>query len=267
MSQSIDRTVRLSAYAALAGAAIPAAASGAIVSQTGLNLMATPGSPLAIDFGPGFGEVFRFSVYTTFDAGGSFRSTGNGGFFSSFTSTLSQSQVVQFNPGNTGGWNQASVMNYAGATQDDPQILGLNAPIDGAQGWFGMSSNFNTRHNLAARSSYLFFSAFSYFTFSGATSTFDINSTFGTGTGFDWAPNERGFLGLRFSNNGTDFHYAWFDVEADVFNQKLTIHGWGFEDEANTRIGAGEVPAPGVAGLGLLAMGAAGVRRQRKSAA
>jgi MYXO-CTERM domain-containing protein len=264
---SDQKTTRLAAYAALAGAAIPAAASGAIVSQTGLNLMATPGSPLAIDFGPGFGEVFRFSVYTTFTGGGSFRSTGYGGFFSSAFFSSTQSQVVQFNPGNTGGWNQASVMNYAGATQDDPQILGLNAPIDGAQGWFGMSTGFRTNHDLASRFSSSAFSSFRYYSISGATTSSD--STFNSfyDTGFDWAPDDRGFLGVRFSNNGTDFHYAWFDVEVDVRIGKLTIHGWGFENEANTGIGAGEVPAPGVAGLGLLAMGAAGVRRQRKRAA
>ncbi len=267
MSDTTSRVSRLSAYAALAGAALPAAASGAIVSQTGLNLTATPGSPLAIDFGPGFGEVFRFSVYTFGSATTFGTGTIYGGFTSGFSSFFFQSQVVQFDSGNAGGWTAASVMNYAGNADDDPQLLAFNAPINAAQGWSSMTNGFGTVHDLASSGRYFFSQYYSTFPSAGATEpntgTITASSLF---TGFDWAPNERGFLGVRFTKNGTDFHYAWFDVEADVANQTITIHGWGFEDEINTPVGAG-VPSPGAVGLGLLAMGAAGIRRHRGRAA
>ena len=53
------------------------------------------------------------------------------------------------------------------------------------------------------------------------------------------------------------------DVEVSFDAKKMTIHGWAFEDEPNTEL---HVPGPS-AGLGMLALGAAGIRRSRRQAA
>lgn len=237
---------RLAAYAALAGTVIPVAANAELIGETGLNLVATPGSPVAVDFGEGFGEIFRFSVSTFFTS--SDRAARVGSYYSYFYST----QVVQFDNGNTGGWTGASIVDYNGAA--DPMRFGNSAAIGAAENWDSMSSFFGFDHVLA----YLF-SSYSYFYARGGGF---FSTTFG-----DWAPNERGYLGFRISDDGgSDFLYGWIDVEADLdilFRGgagSITIHGWGLETTPNQPI---VTPTPGPVGIGLLAMGAAGIRRTR----
>ncbi len=78
---------------------------------------------------------------------------------------------------------------------------------------------------------------------------------------------------------GADFHYGWVQlslVNPDEFGPgigpDLTIHAWGFNTTPNEIIAAGdignEVPEPSslaLAGLGALALGAAGIRRWREA--
>jgi len=83
---------------------------------------------------------------------------------------------------------------------------------------------------------------------------------------YDWSVGSRGFLGLRINLGNT--HYGWADVSINPvagssFNH--TLHGYAFENVADTAILAGAVPEPSMATL--LIAGAAGVgamRRRRK---
>lgn len=237
---------RLATYAALAGSVIPAAANAELIGETGLSLVATPGSPVAVDFGEGFGEIFRFSISTFFTT--SDKAARGSFYYSYFYST----QVVQFDNANTGGWTGASVVDYNGAA--DPMRFGNSAILGAAESWTSMSTFLGFDHILA----YLF-SSYSY---SYARGGGFFTTTFG-----DWAPSERGYLGFRISDDaGANFLYGWIDVEADLDilfrggGGSITIHGWGLETTPNQPI---VTPAPGPVGIGLLAMGAAGIRRTR----
>ncbi|ADE53084.1 hypothetical protein [Coraliomargarita akajimensis] len=77
----------------------------------------------------------------------------------------------------------------------------------------------------------------------------------------------RGFAGFQFEATGGTTHYAWADLEVAADGSSITVHGWAYETTANTAIQAGAVPEPAHAAgaLGLLAMGAAGLRRFRGS--
>ncbi len=263
---------RLAAYAAMAGAVVPAgAASGAIWSKTGLGLVATPDNPVSINFGGPFGRVFSFSVDANFGAGSDSTSTANGGFFRTASMFSTQSQRVGFDAGGAGGWTSAQVIPYVG---NAPERLTGGALV-GATGWpwagplgplAGGGQNLAARFSYGVTLSFRYYEIYSngYTTFAFTTSSGQTN--FGTSYSlYDWAPDRRGFVGLRFTDNGTDWHYAWVDVEADLASRELTIHGWGLETTPNVGIEAGALPSPGAAGLGLLAMGAAGVRRHRRS--
>ena len=71
-----------------------------------------------------------------------------------------------------------------------------------------------------------------------------------------------GCLGFAFADFGSqDLHYGWLSLSWD--GTELTIDGYAWETEAGVSINAGTVPAPGVIGLFGLAMGAAGIRRER----
>ena len=102
----------------------------------------------------------------------------------------------------------------------------------------------------------------------GSTSTF--SSAFGTATGI---------AGVQFDRSGNT-HFAWvrLDVDRDAngFPHTLTILDLAWEDSPNTAIAAGAtssttvVPEPTSAalmGLGMLAMGASGLRQRRKKKA
>jgi hypothetical protein len=75
-----------------------------------------------------------------------------------------------------------------------------------------------------------------------------------------------GFAGVRF-NIGGQPHYAWLRLQINAAGDALTIIDWAYEDQPNTAISAGATPEPGsgaLVGLGLLALGARGVRHRRK---
>jgi hypothetical protein len=75
-----------------------------------------------------------------------------------------------------------------------------------------------------------------------------------------------GIAGVRFNIGGQE-HFAWIRLQVSATGDSLTIVDWAYEDAPDTPISAGAVPEPGSAGLvglGLLALGARGVRHRRK---
>ncbi|MCA9300320.1 MAG: hypothetical protein KDA28_14715 [Phycisphaerales bacterium] len=78
---------RLHAYAMVA---VTPLAGADIIGETGLHLVVTPDTPVAIDFGPGFGEVIEF---LTRDDHSSFHSGSGGSCQSSRHSTNHQREA------------------------------------------------------------------------------------------------------------------------------------------------------------------------------
>ena len=81
--------------------------------------------------------------------------------------------------------------------------------------------------------------------------------------------NERARIGFRFdgdrATSGRQNFYGWASVTATNLGQTWTIHEWAYEDVIGEAIAVGQiVPEPTSASLGLLALGAAGLRRWRK---
>ena len=246
---------RLMQYGALA-AAIPAAgAQGAIVANANLSLVILPGQSALIDFGPGFGEVFRFEV----------RSFSND-FSDRAASSLGYNALFQFNSNNNNGINAAGFMGqYYGSSSggsvvgNDPVRLAGNSVVSVERAFFEpMSNTFGTQHDLAFQSA-----------------SVPIRSHTSAGGYGSWFPDARGYIGFKMFKDGS-FHFGWFDVETVNWGNdpnrtnsglhELVIHGWGFQDEPRTAILTGEVPAPAAGGLLALALGAAGVRRGRRDA-
>ena len=81
--------------------------------------------------------------------------------------------------------------------------------------------------------------------------------------------NERARIGFRFDSDrntaGDQNFYGWASVTATNLGQTWTIHEWAYENVIDESIAVGAViPEPTSASLGLLALGAAGLRRWRK---
>ena len=86
----------------------------------------------------------------------------------------------------------------------------------------------------------------------------------------------RGYLGVRFTSAALSpgLHYGFFDVSFDnnptYRAGTMTVYGWAYEDQADTAITTqSTVPEPMTAipaGLGLLALGASGLRARRRKA-
>ena len=76
------------------------------------------------------------------------------------------------------------------------------------------------------------------------------------------------YIGVTFLDDVTSAQrYGWIHVIIPANAGSVTITGYAYEDEDGVGIGAGHtaVPEPGtMAGLGLLALGAAGMRRLRR---
>ena len=102
---------------------------------------------------------------------------------------------------------------------------------------------------------------------------YDFNATnqnsidFHKSTGFldaiGFTDNVAGNVGFRFNKSGST-HYGWAQFTIDVGNPAtLTISEWAYNDVADGAIKVGVVPEPASTGvaLGLLAAGAAGMRR------
>ncbi len=84
------------------------------------------------------------------------------------------------------------------------------------------------------------------------------------------SPANTGYLGLRFSISGQQ-HYGWMRLtvanNTGAQSRSITVHEWAYETTPNAGILSGAVPEPG--GLGLLALGGAGIvlHRRRKPVA
>ncbi|MBX3387201.1 MAG: hypothetical protein KF768_11570 [Phycisphaeraceae bacterium] len=78
--------------------------------------------------------------------------------------------------------------------------------------------------------------------------------------------SDQNFFGVQFINesNASLTHYGWVQIEFGATAGVRSIVRYAYEDVAGAGIGAGVIPAPGA--LALLAMGAAGVARRRRSA-
>jgi MYXO-CTERM domain-containing protein len=95
----------------------------------------------------------------------------------------------------------------------------------------------------------------------------DKNMTLNTQLGaYGYFNNDKGYIGVRFYDLGVALHYGWIQFVGG--RASGTIVDWAYERTPNTPIlaGAMPVPEPAQAGmaLGLLALGAAGVRRMRQ---
>jgi hypothetical protein len=86
--------------------------------------------------------------------------------------------------------------------------------------------------------------------------------------GFNPNPSDTGFLGMSFTI-GSDTHYAWLEVLVSLDGSgrpsDLQVLSAAYNDVAGQDIAVGAIPEPASVGvgLGLLALGAAGVRRMR----
>jgi len=238
-------------YTGVAAGIIPAAgASAAIIGDANLNLVVNPGATQLVDFGPGFGQIFGFQVVQSgFTLPPSY-------YYSSTLQQNSYNAVFQFNPYNSGG---AYAAFHAGSVGGgNPMRLAASNNIGylsqgGTQYFYSMTSFLGTVHDLAAAGTFKVL-------FGGVTS---FSSTFSSG---DWAGGQRGYLGFALFI-GADTYFGWFDVEVAAGGNQMTVYAWGLNTTSFESIHVGDVPAPGAVGLGALAMGAAGIRRQRRSKA
>ncbi len=90
----------------------------------------------------------------------------------------------------------------------------------------------------------------------GVGELIDGQSGFGSSSygGLDYFFDTRGFVGIEFDLPGGK-HYGYLDIGVDVATKKVTIYGGAYESQAG--LGVTAVPEP--TGLGLLAIGAAGL--------
>jgi len=235
---------RLARYSALA-AVIPAAgASAAVIGNPSLNLVLNGNENAFVDFGPGFGEIFRFEMRTAFSNG---THSANSIIYS--TGVASQNPVFQFNGANAAGFGNAGEVSHS-----DPDILVSGSAIGSGRFFYSMNpGQSNTFADLARE-----------VVRHGGPVSAQVTTT-GSSYGA-WLGGKRGFLGFKISNDfGNNYFYGWFDVETVWDQRQLIIHAWALNTERNQGIDAGEIPAPGAAGLAALALGAAGVRRQRRA--
>jgi len=252
---------RLMQYTALAAAFPCAAASADIVwSGPGLVGSATPDAPFSLDFGPGVGEVFRFSVLTGSYVGSFPAQTFTSNSYTyvypgGFASIHGRNGVFQFNPANSGGVQDPRfIAPAASGYANDPRLLAYGAPISAGQNFYPMTTNFGASHDLARTTSGFIDYSTGFF--------LNVNDTYG-----DWQNGKRGYIGFNIKINGADT-FGWVDVEWFPYGPgrgapALLIHGWAYNAEPRGPITAGEIPAGGPGSVALLALGAAGIRRQR----
>ena len=90
----------------------------------------------------------------------------------------------------------------------------------------------------------------------GVGELIDGQSGFGSSSygGLDYFFDSRGFVGIEFDLPGGT-HYGYLDIGVDETTKKVTIYGGAYESQAG--LGVSTVPEP--TGLGLLAIGAAGL--------
>jgi hypothetical protein len=95
-------------------------------------------------------------------------------------------------------------------------------------------------------------------------SAMTLNTAWGGTGALGYFNNQRGYIGVKFYDSGAALHYGWIQFNGGLASG--TIVDWAYESKPDTAIQAGAVPEPAQAGvaLGLLALGAAGVRRMRQ---
>ena len=237
---------RLAGYTSLAATGLMAepAAAGVITSQSQgfVPVTIAPGQSVNIDFGNGVGTAFRF--WEAF-------------FSSNFTYSgipynfTNNSVVMQ-----TGG--QASNQSFVFNGGNDVLRLSAGYLISAGKPFLALvPSGGNTANDIAGASA-------------------------GEWNGPD-NQTVTGYIGVRFSSPALSpgLHYGWFEVSYDNAPSyrlgSLTILSWAYSDLTDVAMlaGGGEfapaaVPEPGsmtLCGLGLLACGAAGLRRLRAARA
>jgi hypothetical protein len=95
------------------------------------------------------------------------------------------------------------------------------------------------------------------------TTNFALGSTYAT---LGYFVGTTGFAGVRFNIAGQP-HYSWLRISVTPNGETITVIDWAYEDQANTGINAGAIPEPSsgsLTALGLLALGAHGVRHRRR---
>ena len=220
------RALNYSALAA-AGLLVEPATAGVITSGPGFTpIHVAPGQTKVVDFGSGLGAIFQFAEVSAYSSG--------------FSAVLQRGPAAAC-PGGT--CQQFLFPGY----NNNPARLGNNYAISVARAWFG-NVGAGTTNDIAGISS-------------GSW-----NAAAGT--------KVQGFLGVRFTSTklSAGYHYGYFDISYDnapsYANGTMTIGGWAYDDQSGVPITTpdGGVPEPATMlpmGLGLLALGAAGIRAKR----
>ena len=83
-----------------------------------------------------------------------------------------------------------------------------------------------------------------------------------------WNSGDTGYFGFQFTDNG-DTHYGWAEMTVSSTIAQITINEAWYNDTPDADVIVGAVPEPAhiALGLGALALGAAGLRRMRQTAA
>lgn len=206
---------------------------------------ATSGVPFTIDFN-------QHGI--DFDGDGLFEVIVNGSSWSS-SSTSSSGRWAFLEPGSDPGADHLDVIQYGAYANDpwDPAALPLNhligPTLSGSSNW---SNSFSATLMLTVD---------------------EINDSDGN---FDRYPNETRYVGIRFSSDGTNWHYGWIAVQANPLPYTSGIFGqvinYAYETEVNTPINAGNaetvplLPIASAAGLGLVGLfGALRARRKKQT--
>ena len=255
-------TTRLAKYA-MAAAAVPAAsASAALVSETfAVPITLANGASTGINFGAQFGSVFNFT-FNRYSSLNIRYGTGGYSFYSVANALINFNNKTTYNTAAASAPTSASFVNYNPLTGyfggNDPARFGRNQNVTGGLSFTTFSSSRGTQHDIFNKN--FFYSVYPSTFFGGFT--YSISS----GTYGAWRQGDRGFLLFQFFAPGGN-HFGYFDISIAANGQSMQIHGWAFDDTPGAGISTIALPAPGAVGLAALALGAAGVRRQRRAMA